>query len=242
MVMAIAGVALTKSGLQSFHVDPSEFASSSEDRHEFARLTGRSIADESTWFHSARFFFFNKQHVGLIPPMIASVVSLGSQTGSVAGVGRWRRFTVAGVSALATIVWVVGCGDDGFGTRYKVSGTVTYKGQPIEKGTINFYPVNPEQGRGAFGTITNGSYTLTTSGAGNDGIAPGKYKVAVDDRLVDESKTSGFSGGSAKQDDVAKAIAQAKGRIPTKYNLPETSGLTATIDGPKSDLNFDLVD
>ena len=174
--------------------------------------------------------------------MIASVVSFGSQAGRLAGVGRGRRLAVASCSALAAVVLVLGCGDDGFGTRYKVSGTITYKGQPVEKGTINFYPENPEQGRGAFGSITNGSYSLTTSGEGNDGIAPGKYKVAIDDRVMDESKTGTFGGGSAKQDDVAKAIQEAKGKITTKYNHPDTSGLTATLDGPNSDLNFDLVD
>ena len=45
--------------------------------------------------------------------------------------------------ALLAAVGSSGCGDDtGLAKRYAVSGKVTYKGQPVEKGTISFMPEN----------------------------------------------------------------------------------------------------
>ena len=45
-----------------------------------------------------------------------------------------------------------GCGDDGYGRRYPVSGTVTYKGQPLKQGTITFTPADADAGRPPAGT------------------------------------------------------------------------------------------
>ena len=60
------------------------------------------------------------------------------------------------------IVACLGCGDDtGLSKRYSVSGKVTYKGEPVEKGRISFAPVGPD-GRAAGGQIENGRYSLTT--------------------------------------------------------------------------------
>ena len=44
-----------------------------------------------------------------------------------------------------------------FGKRYSVSGTVTYNGNPLEKGKISFVPEDPK-GIGASGTIEKGYY------------------------------------------------------------------------------------
>ena len=79
------------------------------------------------------------------------------------------------------LLFVLGCsGDDGLGKRYRVSGQVTYKGQPVEKGVVNFVPLT-EGGHGATGQIENGSYSLTTLNL-NDGAMSGKYKVTIDTR------------------------------------------------------------
>src|SRR5690242_799074 len=79
--------------------------------------------------------------------------------------------------AFAGILALVGCSDDGLGKRFPVSGTITYLGKPLEKGSITFTPTNPE-GRGAVGEIKNGSYVLTTQTAG-DGAFPGSYSVTI---------------------------------------------------------------
>jgi hypothetical protein len=63
-----------------------------------------------------------------------------------------------------------GTADYGIGQRYPVSGTVTYNGQPLEKGMISFTP-DGTKGVGATGVIEDGSYALSTAGGGDGALA-----------------------------------------------------------------------
>lgn len=150
----------------------------------------------------------------------------------------------AGVTLLVgATVLALGCGDStGLARRYPIKGTVTYKGEPVSQGTITFSPVNPAEGRAATGTITDGSYYLTTAVDG-DGALPGDYKVSVLSTEVDLSAAAAnVQGGSMRQDDVAKANREAKNLVPAKYGLPDTSGLTYKVEGSTNSANFDLTD
>jgi hypothetical protein len=160
---------------------------------------------------------------------------------------RLRCFPVRGlcivISASLTIV-IFGCGDDGLGKRYPVSGTVTYKGEPLEKGTINFYTTASGEARGASGSIVNGSYTLSTTG-GDDGAFPGDYLVAISARAPDMSLAKANQakvGGSMRQDDVAKAFKEASSPIPKKYESTDTSQLKATVTAGSNKIDFPLTD
>ena len=55
-----------------------------------------------------------------------------------------------------------------------------------------------------------------------------------------------MQGGSGRQDDVAKATRKAKSEIPSKYQLPDTSGLTyevkADVGGKLAQLGGRLID
>ncbi len=74
-----------------------------------------------------------------------------------------RRFQL--MLAVPALIVMASCGtDDGLGKRFSVSGTVTYNGNPLEKGTISFVSEDLKNNLGASGTITNGSYTLSTGG------------------------------------------------------------------------------
>jgi hypothetical protein len=143
------------------------------------------------------------------------------------------------------LLGVTGCGDDsGLGTRYSVSGTVTYNGQPVEKGQISFIPVDLNKQRAANGFIQDGRYSLTTSSP-QDGALPGDYKVTIVSKEADNSqviKTIMEKGGGARQAEVGKATAKAKDRIPAKYQLPETSGLTAKVEERSNTIDFGLKD
>ena len=57
--------------------------------------------------------------------------------------------------------------DDGLGKRYPVSGTVTYNGNPLEKGEISFVSEDLKNNFGASGQIIDGSYTPSTGGNGD---------------------------------------------------------------------------
>jgi len=103
-----------------------------------------------------------------------------------------------------------------------VSGEVTYKGQPLEQGTIVLYP---EKGRPANGKIEKGKIVEVTTFAPNDGAPPGKYDVAI------ESKE--------KTDNM---YVKAKSFIPARYGVAKQSGLKAEIKPGKNDLKFELKD
>ena len=159
----------------------------------------------------------------------------------------WRHALAPGslvvLSACLTLA-LAGCGDDGLGTRYGVSGQVTYKGVPVSDAAIAFVPRGADPGapqRGASGIVKNGSYTLSTLG-GDDGAFPGEYDVSVSARMPDMSTANANrekAGGSARQDDVAKAYKSAKSDIPRKYEAPI---LKATVKAERNKINFDLTD
>ncbi len=147
--------------------------------------------------------------------------------------------------AVAGLVLIAGCGDDfGLGKRYPVSGKVTYKDQPLEKGQISFIPVDPKETRAAGGTIENGRFSLTTATPG-DGALPGKYKVTIRSEDVDTSKvidTIKKHGGGGRQGEIAQAAAKAKNLVPARYKLPETSDLEVTVEAKSNTFDFPLKD
>jgi hypothetical protein len=140
----------------------------------------------------------------------------------------------------AVLAGVSGCGeDDGIGRRYPVSGKVTYKGEPVTKGTVGFVPMD-SSGRAANGEIqSDGSYTLTTH-APRDGALPGKYRVSVSAVEVDTSVTKNKPGGMYRVDLLAKA--PRKVLVPLKYGDPNQSGLTAEVKPESNTQDFKLTD
>jgi len=147
--------------------------------------------------------------------------------------------------ALLALLGVTGCGDDsGLGKRYSVSGTVTYNGQPVEEGQISFVPVDQTKQLAANGFIQDGHYSLTTVSP-QDGALPGEYKVTITSKEADNSqvaRTIMEKGGGARQAEVGKATAKAKDRVPAKFQLPETSGLTAKVEEHSNTIDFPLKD
>jgi hypothetical protein len=154
---------------------------------------------------------------------------------------RSRRF--APVLAGLGLVLALGCGDQsGVAKRFPVSGTVSYKGQPVEKGSISFVPTAAD-GRAANGEIANGKFTLSTVNPG-DGALPGSYKVTVMSQDVDTTKLKEISkGGQFHHDETfAKAVTSAKNLVPAKYKLADTSDLKAEVKPESNSFTFDLTD
>jgi hypothetical protein len=155
---------------------------------------------------------------------------------------KWHRIAIP--LSVAAVVIAGGCSSDdsGLDRRYKVTGMVTYKGQPLSKGGITFEPAG--KGRFATGDIENGSYSLTTSTPG-DGALPGDYKIVIVASDVDIAAMAKKTGGQLHQGDEAhvKAIKEAKSLVPQKYNRSETSGLKASVTaGGTNKFDFDLKD
>jgi len=147
-----------------------------------------------------------------------------------------------GLLASLVVFAALGCGSgDDLPRRYSVSGTVTYQGKPVPKGSVRFLPNDPN-GRAAGGDIVDGSYSLTTQDPG-DGAIPGQYKVTISATDVNVSKdvaSAKSKGMMISQDQIAKA--KRTQLIPSKYLTPETSGLTAEVKAQSNTIDFPLTD
>lgn len=118
------------------------------------------------------------------------------------------RATVLGLAALA----LAGCGGAGGDKPIAVSGRVTFEGQPVTEGLVQF---NDEKtGRGA-------EVTLGADGAYTAKLSAGTYAVVVVPPIVESDPKAGPANPTFKK----------VKNIPTKYHSAATSGLTATV-GP----------
>jgi len=155
---------------------------------------------------------------------------------------RFPSVRSTGLLASLVVFATLGCGSgDDLARRYPVSGTVTYKGKPLPKGSINFIPNDPN-GRAAGGDIVEGSYSLTTQDP-CDGAMPGEYKVIVSATDVNVSKQVAVAkqkGTIISQDQIAKA--KRTNLIPSKYLVPESSGLKAVVKAATNQFDFPLTD
>ncbi|MFW6169338.1 MAG: hypothetical protein ACODAD_02530 [Planctomycetota bacterium] len=79
---------------------------------------------------------------------------------------------------LSGLIVAAGCGQEG-PPRYDVSGTVTYKGEAVPAGMIQFIPDNEKGNSGPAGnaTIEDGTFDTAVQGVGTIG---GPHKVIVD--------------------------------------------------------------
>ncbi len=110
---------------------------------------------------------------------------------------------------------------------FPVSGKVTYKGQPVTRGTITF---QPDQGQAAVAEIqSDGTYHLSTFGEA-DGAAAGHYRVYVISNTADPNLMPGSSPGWKPPKDL----------VPAKYGKAETSGLETTVSDGKKEYDFNL--
>ena len=114
--------------------------------------------------------------------------------------------------------WGCGRGENALAPLIPVKGKVTYKGQPLTKGTVRFEPDG--YGRMATGKIQpDGTFVLSTLKE-NDGVVAGFHKVSVSDT------------GSLPRKEL----------IPKKYASPNASKLTAEVDTEHTDFTFNLID
>lgn len=156
-------------------------------------------------------------------------------------------------SVMVAIATCLGCGGaPQIPGLVKVSGTVNFKGQPVEGATVNF---RPESGtRAASGrTDANGVFQLTTLNPG-DGALPGNYKVSVskiedtdpDHQVTAEDFAKMVSGGGKAPAGPTRPGQKVKSvgleyHVPQKYMDADKSGLTATVNASgKNDIPIEL--
>lgn len=136
------------------------------------------------------------------------------------------KFSALGLWALSLVV-AAGCGGQGVDGRYPLSGTVTFQGKPLDKGTIEFSTSDRSQLTGA--TIENGKYSVPAE----QGLKPGKYTVRI------SATEEAAAGGAPPPPGPENANQVAKERIPEAYNLD--SKITADVsEGGANKFDFDI--
>ena len=134
-------------------------------------------------------------------------------------------FTLTTIGVLITVVFV-GCG--GGPKTAPVTGKVTYRGQPLQFGSVMF---QPEQGPVAKAQIeSDGSFTLSTDG--KPGAVLGPHKVRV----------SCFESQSPNPPATPPGQEPTLGRslIPQKYTNFAASGLEFTVTEDMEPVQIDL--
>jgi hypothetical protein len=117
----------------------------------------------------------------------------------------------------------VGCGGDAQ-KRYRVSGTVTYKGLLLKAGSIDFQPEVSGQGQPAGTEIKDGRFEFSSA----NGLLPGKYKVAI----------SAVGGPAPNPSGDGPAPPRIK-ELPDVYNSRTKLRVEVTPGGP-NEFPFDL--
>lgn len=130
------------------------------------------------------------------------------------------------LALLAAPTW--GCGSKSERpATLPVQGKVTYKGQPVSKGTVTF---QSDAGQTATGEIQpDGTYQLSTF-VERDGALPGHHKVMIIANDADPTLMPGSSPG----------YKPPKELVPKKYENLETSGLDADVAKDKPSYDFEL--
>ena len=117
----------------------------------------------------------------------------------------------------AFLVMLAGCSADDT-DAIPVSGQVTFQGQPLDQGFIEFTPLN-EAHRLSGAAINQGEYSLPA----NQGLSAGKYQVRV---------TSTVGGAEVDPDEPpGESDAVARERIPADFNTQTKQEVEVTKSG-----------
>src|SRR5262245_45343633 len=132
------------------------------------------------------------------------------------------------LGAFIAAVSLVGCGPANPLGRKALSGAVTLDGAPLDRGTIEFHPLE-EGGVQSGGMISGGKYTISA----DKGATPGKYRVLI----VDFHETPPIPPGHMPGDDV---FPMPKLKVPPEWNTKSQQTIEVKKSGPFK-FNFDIV-
>lgn len=179
---------------------------------------------------------------------------------------RLMSLCSAAILLTGVVTAMSGCGADNGLNLARVSGKVTYKGEPVKNGTVFFMPDETKGtvGPPGLGSITSdGSYILSTESAG-DGVIVGHHKVGItgvepvsisNEPAPDPaSDPAGFMKAKAqaakqasrshpKEDEdlfTDKGGKKFRFVVPKKFSNPDESGIIVKVDGRRTiDFNID---
>ena len=130
---------------------------------------------------------------------------------------------------------VLGCGkSDNLKPVFPVSGTATYKGEPMAGAMISFHPLGDADPRALRAQATadkEGRFQMTTYTTG-DGAPAGEYAVTI---YWPAKRTKGKSDDpTAEEEDLPPD------RLNRVYTVPATTKLRATVQEQPNTIDFKL--
>jgi len=147
------------------------------------------------------------------------------------------RFATCMALAACALCTLAGCGADNGLTMGRVSGLVTFKGDPVEFGDILFVPDGSKGNKGvpAMGKIDkDGRYTMSTQESG-DGVIAGFHKVGVrvlDPEPVSKVESTEVDPSAPAQDGMNARIQQRKAMAQSiRKNRAKKDAPTVTFNG-----------
>jgi hypothetical protein len=150
------------------------------------------------------------------------------------GVHRWS----IGI-AMATACIASGCGSGDDLPREPISGTVTFEGQPIPSGSIQFVPRQTKEGIASGAVIADGRFRVDRE----DGPVPGSYQVMIfasDQTQATSPVEPPGPGASATKEEKKQARARRSAELlPLRYNLKSELIAEVKAGGPNV-YTFDL--
>lgn len=132
------------------------------------------------------------------------------------------------IGALSSAV-MTGCGADA--NKAVVAGTVTYQGNPIEKGQIRFIPAADSNLPMAAALIADGEYRLDRNG----GVPQGTYKVSIEAYRVPAKYAQLLKAGKT-----LGAETPQEQYLPDKFNRATTLTINIDANSGSAANNFNL--
>jgi hypothetical protein len=158
-----------------------------------------------------------------------------------------KRFSIPpAVRWMLAVVVLAGCTSKPERPQtYPITGTVIWKGQPVEAARVVFVPTAPGVEAAAGITDAQGKYKATTYGGG-DGAQAGEYRVKVS-KYDNQPPTAEEQQPELPYEEEVKIYAEderrfppAKNLLPTKYEDEATSGLVHTVTNSPTTLDITI--
>jgi hypothetical protein len=145
-----------------------------------------------------------------------------------------RRFITISLGLLL----LAGCGRGG--GNHSISGTITYKGEPVNGAALKFSPTG-ENKAGVFHVPVSQDGTFRT-----DAVPPGEYRVAVEPSTGSSGIPSTQGMDPAKGAEMEAKFEKMRGKptipFPEKYRKVGTTDLRCNITSKHQALKFELKD
>lgn len=144
-----------------------------------------------------------------------------------------RGWYLLGFSIISMLI--VGCSGSSGPRVVPASGKISFKGEPLESGTITFSPVDAKETVATSAQIVDGQYQ-TEKG---QGVSAGTYKVVVNVQRIPADLNETDKKNTKLGTTAAKEL-----MIPEKYSNYKTTTLELEVSSSDSSVtkDFDLTD